>query len=213
MRAGGWNGRLRNRETAHVASRATAAGEPRSPAATGPTRRVRALITYLLFCLLPGLGAGGCAGDAPPAAPPEPDVRPVSTAGLPAAVAPAADEPGRVTVSGDHTFDSQATVRCGSAPAAGDVPRGHDLQIELDPEEPFRPLLLLTVPGFDGDGAYPATLSLRLDSDNGTFTESIGQATVGVAQVDAGVYTGSFTADYTGAAGEGEAIGRFAGCR
>jgi hypothetical protein len=160
---------------------------------------------------------GGCAGEAPPAAPSAPADRPADSGGLPStvAVADASEDPGRVTLSGDHAFDSRAVVRCGPAPSAGEVPapRGRDLQIELDPEEPHRPLLLLTVPGFEGDGTYPATLSLRLDSDNGTFTESIGEARIEVAQVDAGVYTGSFTADYTGAAGEGEAIGRFAGCR
>ena len=126
--------------------------------------------------------------------------------------------PGRalVTLSGDHEYSADAAVSCGFAldPAAGEG--GSDLRIWLEFDQRTKPALMLTVPAYSGAGEYTAALSLRLATDDGTFTESTGPARVsltsGAASEGPTWLSGELGGEYSGAAGEGRMSGRFGAC-
>ena len=156
----------------------------------------------------------------PPAATPpdtaNPTASPTSAADLP--IPNPGPNRGVIRVTGDHEFTSGATVHC--TQIAGQDPNTTALRIELDPDDARQPLLVLTVPGATTSGTYPAALSLRLDTTDGTFTESTGEAQVVLDKLLADPaggagddqLSGTLAGTYTGAAGDGRADGRFTGC-
>jgi len=170
-----------------------------------------ALLAALIACT-------ACTAEPPaPAGPP-----PAATAQSPPAgdgPAPVGPDRGAVTARGDHEFSSGAAAYCAAIAGSADglTAASPDVRIELDPDDEPQPLLILTVPAVHGGGSYAAALSLRLDTTDGTFTESTGSAVVVLdpwSETDGGSprLSGSFTAAYAGAAGDGEASGRFADC-
>ncbi len=132
------------------------------------------------------------------------------------AVAPA---PGRasIAVGGDHAFTSEGTVACRLAFDPNVSAGSPSLQVTLTADDAGQPRISLTAPGFDAGGDYAAVVSLRLDTTDGTFTESTGAARLAVATVADGTgpprLAGTFTASFAGAAGEGRTAGRFGPCR
>ena len=182
-----------------------------------------------LVALLISLTA--CTGAPPaPAGPPSAATTQGSAApsGDDVAAPEAGPDRGTVTARGDHEFSSGAAARCSTAPGPADglTAGSPDVRIELDPDDSPQPLFILTVPAVRGGGSYAAALSLRLDTADGTFTESTGSAVVvldpwtdsaggasgGTGEAGAPRLSGTFTAAYSGAAGDGEASGRFSEC-
>jgi hypothetical protein len=182
-----------------------------SPGGPGAPAGVRQL-TRALILLLAGTGtlATACGGE-------EAGPRTAAAASPAATAAGRQADPldrGVVALVGDHRFESPAAVAC-AAQAGPTAPGPADLTIELKPDEPDRPVVVLHVPAFAAAGAYPASFSLRLTTADGTFTESVGEAQVSVERRSDGPGTrlsGAFAASFAGAAGEGEATGSFSGC-
>jgi hypothetical protein len=204
---------------AHFLRRAHSAGRRSNPPGTAARRTAAwALLCPLLFACLAPLAC--TRQPTPPAATrpaaSDPTASPTSAADLP--IPNPGPNRGVIRVTGDHEFTSGATVHC--TQIAGQDPNTTALRIELDPDDPPQPLLVLTVPGATTSGTYPAALSLRLDTSDGTFTESTGQAQVLLQNdtrsastgADAGGFAISFSAAYAGAAGDGLAAGRLLDC-
>jgi hypothetical protein len=203
---------------AHFLRRAHYPGRRNNPSGTAARRTAPWALLWLLLsaCLAP---LACTRQPTPPAATrpaaSDPTASPTSAADLP--IPNPGPNRGVIRVTGDHEFTSGATVHC--TQIAGQDPNTTALRIELDPDDPPQPLLVLTVPGATTSGTYPAALSLRLDTTDGTFTESTGDAQVNLHmnpsfttdRVESHL-SGTFTATFSGAAGDGHAFGNLVSC-
>ncbi len=174
------------------------------------------LLVGLIGCSREPLAAPATASAEPAPAVPAADG---SAAPMPAPAVEVSPAPGRasLTVGGDHAFTADGAVACRLA-FDPTVPAGRpSLQVTVSPDDAAQPRISLTAPGFDAAGSYAAVVSLRLDTTDGTFTESTGNARLAIATVADGAgpprLTGEFTASFSGAAGEGRTAGRFGPCR